>query len=161
MPLRKPLVVNAGKIQQLQPGDTLDAPQSGGDDTVLTNANAAAVVVCAPVYVSANDSFDKAQANAPATTDVFGLVSQSPSVAAGATGPVRSGGVLAATTAQWDAVAGTTGGMARGTYYYLDPATAGKLTATAPSTAGQFVVEVGLALSTTELLIRPRPPILL
>jgi hypothetical protein len=82
-------------------------------------------------------------------------------VAAGATGPVRSGGVLAATTAQWDAVAGTTGGMARGTYYYLDPATAGKLTATAPSTAGQFVVEVGLALSTTELLIRPRPPILL
>jgi hypothetical protein len=139
MPLRKPLVVNAGKIQQLQPGDTLDAPQSGGDDTVLTNANAAAVVVCAPVYVSANDSFDKAQANAP----------------------VRSGGVLAATTAQWDAVAATTGGLARGTYYYLDPATAGKLTATAPSTAGQFVVEVGLALSTTELLIRPRPPILL
>jgi hypothetical protein len=48
-----------------------------------------------------------------------------------------------------------------GTTYYLSAGTAGLLTATAPSTVGQYVVEIGVALSTTELLIRPRPPILL
>jgi hypothetical protein len=68
---------------------------------------------------------------------------------------------LTATTGQWDAVTGGSGGLVANTVYYLDAATAGKLTATAPTTAGQYVVEVGMALSTTELLIKTRTPILL
>lgn len=161
MALRKPLVINAGQVQQLQAGDTLDAPQSGGDQVVLTNANAAPVVIGAPVYISANDSFDKAQANASGTKDVFGLVAKSPSVANGASGPVTTGGLLTATTAEWDAVAGTTGGLTKDIRYYLDPATAGKITPTAPTTVGQYVLEIGIAMSTTELKIDIKQPILL
>lgn len=161
MALRTPLVIAAGQVEQLQAGDTLNAPQSGGDVLVLTNNNAGPVVIGAPVYIVANDAFDKAEANAAATKDVFGLVAQSPSIANGATGPVMSSGVLSASTAQWDAVAGTTGGLTKDQKYWLDPATAGKLTPTAPTTVGQYVVEVGIGVSTTELLIRVRGDILL
>jgi hypothetical protein len=159
--LRKPLVLVAGQLQQLQAGDTLDAPQSGGDQMVLTNGEAGVVVIGAPVYMFGNDSFKKAQANASATKDVIGLVAKSPSIAGSATGPVTVGGPLTATTAEWDAVAGTTGGLTANTRYYLDPATSAKITATAPSTAGQYVVEVGLALSTTELKVDIKQPVLL
>jgi hypothetical protein len=161
MALRKPLVVVSGQLEQLQPGDTLDAPQSGGDQVVQTNGEAGAVVIGAPVYTSANDTFLKAQANAATTEKVTGLVAQAPSIANGATGPVQTDGVLSATTAQWDAVAGTTGGLTAGSYYYLDPATSGKITATAPSTVGQYVRRLGKAISTTELLIMIEPSILL
>ena len=41
------------------------------------------------------------------------------------------------------------------------PATAGKLTKTAPSTGGQYVAPVGNALSTTILSINPQPTVLL
>lgn len=39
--------------------------------------------------------------------------------------------------------------------------TAGQATATAPSTSGQVVQDIGVALSTTEILFRPRQPITL
>lgn len=163
MALRKPLVLNTGLIQQLQAGDTLDAPQSGGDQIVLTNNNAGAIVIGAPVYCVANDAFDKAQANAAGTKNVIGLVAKDPSIANGVAGPVMTSGVLAATTAQWDAVTGGAGGLVKDTRYFLDPATAGKLVAaaSAPTTAGQYVAEVGIGLSTTEMLVNIKSPILL
>ena len=160
MALRKPLVLNAGQLQQLQAGDTLDAPQASGDQVVLTNDESGAIVIGAPVYVDANDGVKKAQANASATTQVMGLVAAT-TIAAAASGPVTMSGVLTATTAQWDVVAGTSGGLTRNTKYWLSAATAGNITATAPSAAGQYVVYVGLALSTTELLINIRDDILL
>lgn len=161
MALRKPLVINAGQIQQLQAGDTLDAPQSGGDQLVLTNDEAGAVVIGFAVYMDANDGFKKAQANAAGTKNVVGLVAKSPSIANGASGPVTTSGLLTATTAEWDAAAGTTGGLTKDTRYYLDQTTAGKITPTAPTTVGQYVVELGIAISTTELKIDIKQPILL
>lgn len=159
---RKPLVIGTdGRPQQLQAGDTLQATVTGGEQQTLTNGNAGAVVVGAPVCITTNDTFDKAQANAIATKDVIGLVAAAPSIAAGQPGPVQLAGVLALTTAQWDAVAGTTGGLTAKTIYFLDPATAGKISATVPTTVGQYLVELGEALSTTELDINPRTPILL
>jgi hypothetical protein len=159
MALRKPLVISSGQVQQLQAGDTLDAPQSGGDITVITNDESSPVVIGTPVYIDANDGFKKAKADASATKDVFGLANGT--ITNGLTGPVMSGGILTATTAQWDAVAGTTGGLTKGTRYFLSATTAGNLTATAPSTVGQYVVEVGIAISTTELLVRIQKDILL
>jgi len=54
-------------------------------------------------------------------------------------------------------VAGVTddlgGALVKGTYYYLSESDAGKITATKPSTAGDLVQQVGVAISTTELLI--------
>jgi hypothetical protein len=42
--------------------------------------------------------------------------------------------------------------------YYLSAAAAGKITATAPTTIGQFVARVGRAVSTTkmEIMIMPK-----
>lgn len=160
MALRKPIVQVGGEFQQLQAGDTLDAPQSGGDDFVLTNDESGAVVIGAPVYIDANDGFKKAKADASATSKFFGLAVNTSTAAAGQT-PVRTSGVLTATTTQWDAITGGSGGLTAGTLYFLSAATAGLLTTTAPSTVGQYVVEVGMALSTTEMLIRPRARILL
>jgi hypothetical protein len=45
--------------------------------------------------------------------------------------------------------------------YWLDAATAGKLSPTAPTVVGQYIVEVGIALSTTELKINIQRDILL
>lgn len=157
MPARKPLVIVGGQIQQLQAADYLDVR---ADQLQLTNDEAGTVVIGAPVYADAVDGFKKAQANATATRKVIGLVGEV-TIATGVPGSVITDGVLAATTGQWDAVAGTTGGLAFGTLYYLDPATAGKITSVAPTTIGQYVVEVGIALSTTELDVRIQKDILL
>jgi hypothetical protein len=80
MALRKPVVVVNGQLQQLQAGDTLDAPQSGGDQIILTNDEASPVVIGAPVYMDAVSGFKKAQANAAGTKNVIGLVAKSPSI---------------------------------------------------------------------------------
>lgn len=160
MALRKPLVVISGQVQQIPAGDTLDAVVSEKGVFSATNGEAAAVVIGTPVYVSAVNTVRKAQANAAGTAGVIGLMA-TVSTAAAAAGSVQSDGILTATTAQWDAVAGTTGGLAFGAIYYLDPATAGKITATAPSTTGQYVQPIGRALSTTDLEITIGPSILL
>jgi hypothetical protein len=160
MALRKPLVLNSGQIQQLQSGDTLDAPQSGGDVIVLTNDDVGANVIGSPVYIDAADGFKAARANASGTTKVAGLVAAA-SIASAASGNVMVGGVLTATTGQWDTAFGTSGGLTPGTTYYLSDATAGKGTPTAPSTSGSYIVRLGVALSTTELMVKIESPILL
>jgi hypothetical protein len=158
MAVRKPLVIVGGQIEQLQSGDSI-TPQA--DQIQLTNDEAGAVVIGTPVYMDAAGGFKKAKADATGTRRVVGLVATDPSIGTGVAGSVVTDGVLAATTAQWDAVAGTTGGLAFGVPYYLDAATAGKLTATAPTSVGQYVVEVGIAISTTELDVRVQKDILL
>lgn len=160
MALRKPLVLAAGQIQQLQSGDTLDAVQSGGDAIIQTNANAGSLVIGSPVYNSGNDAVDKARADASGTKDVMGLVRDT-SIATSAAGAIQTDGVLTATTGQWDTAFGTSGGLTARTRYYLSASTAGVGTATAPSVAGQYVVELGIAISTTELLLNIQQPILL
>lgn len=157
---RKPLVMVGGLIQQLQSGDTLDAPVSEVDVVSMTNANGSSLVIGTPVYVSVAGSVNKAKADASGTSKITGLVRDT-SVASGASGAVQTDGVLTATTGQWDAVTGGSGGLTAGSYYYVDPSTAGKLTATAPTTVGQYVIFAGLALSTTDLDIDTAPPILL
>jgi|SRR5882672_6380971 len=158
MAIRLPLVLVSGQIQQLQAGDSLD---TRAEQFQLTNDEATPVVICAPVYNDAAGGFKKAQANASGTKDVVGLVGQAPSIANGVAGAVTLDGVLTATTAQWDAVTGGSGGLTFKTRYYLDPATSGKLTTTAPTTVGQYVCEVGIAMSATDLKINVMPPILL
>lgn len=160
MALRKPLVIVSGEVQQLQAGDDLNVPISGTIDITLTNNNAGAVVIGTPVYAVAADAYDKAKADAAGTSKLIGLAVPT-STAVAASGTVAVNGIFVATTAQWDAVAGTTGGLTFGTNYYLSAATAGLLTSTAPSTAGQYNVLVGVALSTTELRLNIQPRILL
>lgn len=148
MAQKKPLVLNNGQTEQLQPGDYI----GNVDQLQQLNGNAGALVIGTPVYSSANDTVDKAKGDAVGTVNVIGLVADT-SIASAASGAIQTEGILAASTAQWDAVAGTTGGLTKDTIYYLDSANAGKITATAPSTVGHFVKQIGTAISTTELLI--------
>jgi hypothetical protein len=157
---RKALVLVDGEIQQIQAGDTLEGAASSYDVVNLTNGTAGAVPICTPVYISSANSFALSQANASGSAKVLGLVRET-SIAAGASGAVQTDGILVASTAQWDAITGQTGGLTAGTKYYLDPATAGRLTAAAPTAAGQYVLPVGTAISTTELEITIGPRILL
>lgn len=157
MAIKKPLVLGAdGRPQQLQSGDTLGNTSETGQVTLTA---AATLIAGQAVYISANSTVNKAQANAAGTKDVFGLATTA--INSAATGVVQANGILTLTTGQWDAVAGTTGGLTANTVYFLSSATAGLLTSTPPSTVGQYVCEVGIAVSTTDLLIGTRSPILL
>ena len=145
MAVKKPLVITNGQIQQLQAGDTIEHPG------ILnrTNNNAGAIVIGQAVYVDGAGTVDLAQANAAGTKDVLGLVVDT-TIAAAASGGIITTGILTATTGEWDAVTGQVGGLTAGVKYWLDPSTAGSLTATAPTVGGEYVAPVGKALSTTE-----------
>lgn len=158
MAARKPLVIKDGQIQQIQSGDVLDAAISEVDLVSLQNENAGSIVIGMPVYSSSAGQVDKAQANAVGTVEVVGLVSDT-SIATAASGFIQTDGVLTATTGEWDTVAGTTGGLTAGAIYYLSKDTAGSLTETAPTTASEFVLRVGKALSTTEMEISITQPV--
>lgn len=157
MATRKPLVIGAnGRPQQLQAGDTLGLVSETGQVSQTADAT---LIAGQAVYQSAADHVNKAKADAAATADCLGLATAA--IASGASGIVQYNGVVTLTTAQWDALCGTTGGLTFNTVYFLSPSTAGLLTATVPTTVGQLLVEVGIAISTTELMIRPLRPILL
>lgn len=153
MTVRKPLVIANGQIEQLQAGDTISVP-----DFVQQTADAT-LIAGAAVYQSAADHVNKAQANALSTSQFTGLAVAA--ITSGASGGIQNNGILAMTTTQWDAVAGTTGGLVFGQAYYLSPTTASFLTSTAPTTVGQTVVQVGIGISTTEILISTNPLVVL
>jgi hypothetical protein len=69
---------------------------------------------------------------------------------------VQTHGVLTLTEAQWDAVVeGGSGGLLPGRLYFLSAALpTGRLTAISPAVSGQWIAQVGLALSSADLLIR-------
>ena len=151
MPLKKPVVFTDGMFELLQSGDTLDAAVSIADEATLTNSSAGAIAIGTPVYISAANACQPSRANASGTAKVIGLVSAT-TIAAAATGTIRKDGPLTATTVQWDAITGQTGGLTSGGSYFLSEAIAGRLTTTAPATG--WVVPVGVALSTTDFEIQ-------
>lgn len=155
MATRKPLVIISGQLQEIPSGDTLSTASSEVDVVSKVNGNAGAIVKGTPVYASSATQVDKAGAASSGVKKVVGLVAQA-SIAAAASGLIQTDGILTATTAEWDAVAGTTGGLIFNTIYYLST-TAGLITDTAPSASGNYVSAVGIALSTTELDINTDP----
>lgn len=149
MPIQRPVYLNptTGELTRFAATDSMFEV----DYVVALNANAAALVIGTPVYETAvSNSVDKADAGALATAKVLGLVADSPSIAIAGTGNVLTDGRLTATTAEWDAVTGGTGGLTPGSRYYLDPGTPGLLTLTVPTTDGQVVAPVMTARTTTE-----------
>jgi len=126
----------------------------------LTSAESSATISPgAAVYISGAGAVKRAQANASTTAGVLGLATAA--ITASSAGYIAPEGILTLTTIQWDTVVtGESGGLTAGAVYFLDPTTPGNLTTTAPSTAGsQFVVCIGRAISTTQLLINPQFPI--
>lgn len=152
MAKKKPLVITNGQIERLQAGDRLDLANSA----TKTNNSGATINIASPLYVSGND-VELAQANAQSTVRVAGLAEAT--TANGNNIEVVADGVFTATTGEWDAVTGETGGLTAGADYFLDPDNAGQLTQTAPDASGEFVVRVGHALSDTEMEIEIAQPI--
>lgn len=150
MALLKPLVIKNGQIEQIQSGDTVVVPDyiNMVADSTLIPGNV--------VYASAAGHVDKAKADASGTVKTIGLAVAA--ISSAGSGPIQNDGVLTLTTGQWDAAAGTTGGLTFNTEYYLSAGTAGLLTSTAPTTVGQYVAPIGIALSTTDLLIYTNKP---
>jgi len=153
MAQRKPLVWGTdGRPEELPSADSLDAAVNSKDVVTLTNANAGSIVIGAPVYQTATSGqVDKARANATGTKSVIGLVADA-SIGASSSGQIQTDGILTATTTQWDAITGQTGGLTPGTEYWLDAATAGQLTTSVPG-SGNFLVRVGTALTATDMEI--------
>ena len=69
----------------------------------------------------------------------------------------RVDGVVTLAALQWDAVLGTSGGLAVGMTYFLG--NDGVLTVNPPSVDGEYNVAVGLAITSTELHIRDMRPV--
>jgi len=160
MATRKVLVMTDGQIEQLQSGDIIEADIAEVDLIEMNNGNAGTINICQVVYVDGVDSVDLAQADAGATMDVVGFV-KDVTIATGIDGMIQTDGILTATTGQWDAITGDTGGLTAGTVYYLDESTPGSITDTAPTAGSQYVVQLGRAISTTEMEISISDPILL
>lgn len=108
-----------------------------------------------PLYLSGN-IVNPAQANAAGTTQVVGISIADVSVGVGCK-YITEGSIE---RSDWMEVAGTAT-LSPGVTYYLSPDTAGRITATAPTTAGQYVVRVGRAVNTTTLDVEIELPILL
>jgi len=157
MALRKPLVLNGGNIEQIQYGDTLNAVVA--ENNVISRTAAATLIAGNAVYPSSATEVNKARANASGTVLVLGFATAA--ITSAASGSIQTSGILTLTTGEWDALAGTTGGLTFNTRYYLSAATAGLVTSTAPSTTGQYVRPVLLGVSTTEAMILDAEAILL
>jgi len=108
-----------------------------------------------PVYVSAADTVDLADASAAATAGVVGLVYTAAS--AGNGGDYITSGRI--TQDDWTTATGAAN-LTAGMVYYLSETT-GRITSTAPTAVGALVVRVGRALNTTTLEVSIEPGILL
>lgn len=124
----------------------------GSPSIELQNDEGAPIYFAQPLYPSGEGLVRLACADDAVSCAVIGLVAAA-SVDHAASGAVKVEGPITATTAQWDAVCGTSGGLTFGTTYYLHPTTPGRLTATRPSQIGQRVLRVIHALSSTRALI--------
>jgi len=118
--------------------------------TSMTNGNAGAVAIGRVVYCSGANKFNLANANSYSTAVAIGIVTNT-TVASAAQGNIAVSGVVTATTTQWDAVTGQSGGLTTGARYYLSNTTAGALTTTAPTTG--VLAPIGIAISTTKMVL--------
>jgi hypothetical protein len=64
---------------------------------------------------------------------------------------IQYDGIVTLTTAQWDAIAGTSGGLTPTEAYFVD--TAGVLDTVPPVATGNYSSQVGFALNATQLLL--------
>lgn len=107
-----------------------------------------------PIYLKANGHVNPAQANSANTTQVAGF-SITNTEATFACKYITEGRVV---RTDWTNIIGTTL-LTPGATYFLDAATVGQITTTAPTTGSQYVVRVGRAINTITLDIEIELPI--
>jgi hypothetical protein len=112
-----------------------------------------------PVYVSGDEEIALAKADAAATAQFFGVI-RAQLIVDGETGLIAHVGKATIPSAA------QTGTWAAGDRIFVDPATAGKLTNTSPSTIGELIVPVGRCMNTpgggnASILIEKGPIVLI
>lgn len=117
--------------------------------TQLINDEVVSVPMCTPVYSDGPGSFKMALGDGSAKANVVGVVLDL-LIAAAKSGSVISAGVVTATSAKWDAVCGTSGGLSFGVTYYLSATVAGALTT---SNASGVAVLAGLSATQVKIII--------
>ena len=135
-----------------------DGAKLDGIDTInATNSSGSGVVIGNVVFFDSVGDAVKAQADVEATS--LGVGFALGTIADAASGDFQTDGIMIATEAEWNAVTETgAGGLTEGAQYFVSEITAGKITVTEPSTIGEFVVQVGVALSSTKLKITDTLP---
>ena len=131
--------------------------------TVLFNDDSITLGIGTPVYANASGSIQRAVGNNSATVNVIGLVADT-TIATSSSGNIITGGNLTATTAQWDAITGGSGGLIPDQQYFLSPTNLGKLTPVPPTpilNETVWSVEIGIAVSITELKVEVQNSVLL
>ena len=152
---QKTILGSGTERDPLKTGETSGGPFVGSDVGI-----GPAHLVGEPVYTNGSGDQEPAKGDSAATSSVAGIISSFPTFS-DPTAPflVQPSGVLTLTTAQWDAVAGTSGGLTPGTVYYLSQTTAGHIITTPAGTPGLVTTQLGQALSATRLLIQIGVPI--
>ena len=129
-------------------GQIIATSSSGTEEITVTGINTSAVGAANDaVYVSGSLAVSSAEGNSLSTAYCAGFAKDKAS-----SGNLYTDGLVSPNI---------TGSAAPGNVMYLDPANAGKVTATAPTTAGQVVAPVGFMLSATQMVIRILTPVLL
>lgn len=149
-----PIVNSAFTIPTV--GDVLGVSWLPLRDPIFSATTATAFAVGVPVYMAGANTVDAAQANSFTTSSVVGL-SLDASPAPGNTVRVRTSGFMELTTGQWDAIAGTSGGLAPGTEYFLSQSSAGQLVGSTFAIA--LRVRIGVALSSTVMILQIGEPV--
>lgn len=132
-----------------------NVPISGLNTITYTGEADEIILQGQPVYTKATTHVALAKAVTP-TQIVSGLATADCIVGASCTYQFDE----TLTLADWTNVIGAAT-LTTDSYYYLDPSNFGKLTSTAPTTTGQYVVEVGKALDTVTLEITNKLNVLL
>ena len=151
-PLRR--VMSSRDYGSVNPLEPEPAPQVS-TETYQAAADSA-IVIGQPLYITPTGNADLACANQPATSAAIGFAI----TAAAPTFTVNYVTEGKLTLADWTLVAGVAT-LTPGNLYYLDTATAGRITNVVPSVSGQYIVRLGRATSTTTLDIEIEPSLLL
>lgn len=140
-------------------------PQVAGASDQISNATsnsstfpmtaAANLVKGQAVYSTGSGQAALAKGDASTTSRAIGLVSDV-AIAITAVGNIVTSGAL--TIADWTAVTGGTA-LTPGVPYFVSAATAGQLTATSPSTSGQYSHQIGYALTATTMQLDIAPTV--
>lgn len=85
--------------------------------------------------------------------EIQGIATQD--IAIGESGSVLILGIIGLPELSWDSLTGDVDGLIAGKRYFLNPAEKGKITIAPVLLEGDFLVEVGFALSAMELLFKP------
>ena len=157
----KPLVIDAGQVRQLGAGETLDAVVSAKEVVTIASASGVTLNAGDVVYIDSSGTLNLADGSASASKYPIGFVrgkddGTTSNIAAGSQVEVQTDGTF--TVSDWTNILGSST-LSPGTKYYLSSATAGNISATAPTSSNHFIVPVGRALSTTAMYIEVGEPI--